>query len=119
MNIPTGSSKPPEETEQILKTELLYLESRVYQYIIRYVNKTILDPNIKSHLDPVTEFTTIEELEGNPRKPLKNLQQLCSTNPMRTPYAGLTFSLPLRRMSLDSPFTSELLVKLQRNINLM
>ena len=119
MNLPTSLFKLSADTERIFKSELLYLESRMYHSIIGYMNKTIIDPNIKSHFDRVTEFTTIEGLEGNPRKLLKNLEQLCSANPMRTLYAGLIFSLPPRRMSTDSPFTNELLVKPQCNINLM
>lgn len=119
MNLPTSMFKPPEGTEQITKNELSYLESRVYHFIIGYMKKTVLDPNIKNHFDRVTEFNTIEELESNPRKLLKDLEKLCSKIPMRTLYAGFNFSLPLRRMSPDHPFTNELLIKLQRNINLM
>lgn len=118
-NHPTGSFRPFKSTQQISRREHLYLDSRAYHFIVAYINKTILDPNIKSHFDLVTKFTTIEKLEGYPRKRLKNLEQLCSANPMCTLYAGLTFFLPLRQISLDSPFTNELIVNLQRSINLM
>lgn len=95
MNLSIGSCRPPEDTEQILKANS-YLESRVYHFIIGYMNITIIDLDVKSHFDRVTEFTTIEELKVDPRKLLKDSEELYPPYAMPIVSAGLIFFLPLR-----------------------
>ena len=116
LNLPSGVGRSPNPVEQLLDSELEYLETCVYRYFKAYMRQSVYDPNIKAYIDNITDPDRAEEFRIHPRKLPEAVKTKCYINPMRTIYAAYNSMHPLRRTDYNSSFGDDYLQRLNRNI---